>query len=320
MDLAVIDPSNTAPITQDLVARVADFCREAKAPATRRAYRAGWRQFESWCRDRGLRALPAEPTVTAAFIADRASKSRFSTLNKSVAAIRYGHVLGGFESPTKSREVATVMAGIKRVHGTRPKQKAPLLVRDLRAGVDHLGDDLRGCRDRALVLVGFAAGLRRSEIVGLDVEDLVFEAAGVAITLRRSKTDQEAQGRVIGVGYGSGSATCPVVALRRWLANSGIQTGPVFRAIDRNGHVRSRRLSDRAVALLVKRVGRSVGLDPASLGGHSLRAGFVTSAAMCGVPEAEIQATSGHRSLVTLRSYIRRASVFETSAVQRLGL
>jgi site-specific recombinase XerD len=177
-----------------------------------------------------------------------------------------------------------------------------------------------GLRDSALLLLGFAGALRRSELVGLDVEDLGFEQAGVVLTLHRSKTDQEGQGQVIAVPYGRHEATCPVLAVRIWLDASGITAGPVFRAVDRHGNVANGRLSDRAVATIVKRSAEAAGLNPADYAGHSLRSGMATAAARAGASERSIMNQTRHRSVAMVRRYIHRGQMFADNAAGQVGL
>ena len=181
-----------------------------------------------------------------------------------------------------------------------------------------LPDDLRGLRDRALLLVGFAGGMRRSELVGLDVGDVVEEKEGLRITIRRSKTDQEGAGREIGIVRGRHPLTDPVAALADWLAAAGIEEGPIFREVDRGNRVGTARLSDRAVARIAKGAAERVGIDPATVSGHSLRSGLATSAAAAGAPERTIMRTTGHRSEAMVRRYIRAGSVFTESASRYL--
>jgi integrase len=180
--------------------------------------------------------------------------------------------------------------------------------------VETLQESLIGARDRALLLVGFAGAFRRSELVALDVRDVAFTTEGLMITLRRSKTDQEGQGRSVGLPYGSRLETCPVRSLRAWLALSEITSGPLFRPINRHGTMAEGRLSDRAVALVVKRTAKAAGLDPAKYAGHSLRAGLATSAAAAGVSERAIMNQTGHKSAATVRKYIREGSLFRENA------
>jgi integrase len=183
-----------------------------------------------------------------------------------------------------------------------------------------LGSDPAGCRDRALLPLGFAGALRRSELVGLDVDNVCEGTDGLKVHLRRSKTDQEGAGRTLGIPYGSSPVTCPVRAWRAWLEVSGITEGHAFRPVDRHGRIGPRRLSAQAVALVLKRHAARAGLDPAEVAGHSLRAGLATSAAAIGVPERVIAEQTGHKGTAMLRRYIREGSLFRENAAGAVGL
>ena len=210
--------------------------------------------------------------------------------------------------------------GVRRTLGTTRRQVRPLTVPELRSMLQGLRTDPAGCRDRALLLLGFAGALRRSELVGLDVADVTEGTDGLTVRLRRSKTDQEGAGRTVGIPYGSNPVTCPVRAWRAWLEVSGITDGAAFRPVDRHGHTGTARLSGHAVALVLKRHAARVGLDPAEVAGHSLRAGLATSAASAGVPERVIAEQTGHKGTSMLRRYIRRGSLFRENAAGAVGL
>jgi integrase len=196
----------------------------------------------------------------------------------------------------------------------------PVTVPDLRTMLEGLGSDSVGCRDRALLLLGFAGALRRSELVGLDVTDVAEGADGLTLHLRRSKTDQEGAGRTLGIPFGSNPVTCPVRAWRAWLEVSGITEGAAFRPVDRHGHIGPTRLSAPAVALVLKRHAARAGLDASEVAGHSLRAGLATSAAAVGVPERVIAEQTGHKGTAMLRRYIREGSLFRENAASAVGL
>lgn len=310
----------TLPLTTTLDNRIADDIRASKAKNTMRAYKAGWLAFIDWCRIHQANPLPAAPPIVVAFVADQANQLKVSTLELRLAAIRQAHDLNGYPSPTKSVEVATVMQGIRRKHGTKPTKKDALMAGDVIAICGRLGDDLRGHRDRALLLLGFAGGFRRSELVALNAGDIAFKSEGMVVTINSGKTDQEGQGRTLGIGHGVNELTCPVTAIRRWKEASNISTGPLFRAVDKHGHLRGTRLSPRTVARIVKRLGEQVGLNPGTLGGHSLRSGFASSAAAAGLEERDIARVTGHRSLVVLRGYVQQGTLFDGDHVKRLGL
>ena len=208
--------------------------------------------------------------------------------------------------------------GVRRTFGTAQRQVRPLTVPELRTMLEGLGSDPARCRDRALLLLGFAGGLRRSELVGLDVTDITEGTDGLTVRLRRSKTDQEGAGRTVGIPFGSNLVTCR--AWRGWLAVSGITEGPAFRPVDRHGRIGTTRLSAQAVALVLKRHAVRAGLDPSEVAAHSLRAGLATSAAAVGVPERVIANQTGHKGTAMLRRYIREGSLFRQNAASAVGL
>jgi integrase len=212
------------------------------------------------------------------------------------------------------------MAGVTRELRVAPAKKAALGMAELRAGVATLGQSsLIGKRDAALLLVGFAGAFRRAELVAIDAADCEFVGEGVRLTVRRSKTDQDGAGRVVGVPYAPDATICPVLALRRWIEAAAITDGAVFLRVDRHGKPRGR-LTGQSVALIVKRAIEAAGLDASRYAGHSLRAGLITSAAAAGVDERAIMAQSRHKSVEVMRGCIRDASVFrnnEAAAVMR---
>lgn len=300
--------------------RARKYAGQAKADNTRRAYRADWADFAAWCALRRVSALPATPQTVALYLSGLAEHRKVSTLQRRLSAISQAHKTAGHPTPTKDAAVRAVFAGIRRAHGTAQQGKAPVMTPDLRQMVAALPNSPLGMRDRALLLVGFAGAFRRSELVGLDVVDVSFTRDGLVIRLRRSKTDQDGQGRTIGVPYGSRPLTCPVRALQDWLKLSRITTGAIFRPFDRHGNIQSGRFSDRGVARVVQRAALAAGLDPANFAGHSLRAGLATSAAAAGISERAIMAQTGHKSLPMVRRYIRDGSLFNDNAAAGIGL
>jgi integrase len=216
--------------------------------------------------------------------------------------------------------VRNTMKGIRRTLGTAPAQKAATLTDDIRAMLDATDAGTIGFRDRALILLGFAGAFRRSELVGLDVEDCAFGKDGLTVTLRRSKVDQEGVGRKIGIPYGSNPETCPVRTMQTWIEQAAITAGPVFRSINRHGHVKTGRLSGIDVARVVKKLVDRAGLDASQYAGHSLRAGHATSAAIAGASERSIMNQTGHRSVQMVRRYIRDGNLFRENSAGKLGL
>ncbi len=319
---AALVPLSHQELIVSAASRAHDYAANSKAPATVRAYRACWQHFQAWCRDRGLVALPAEPRTVALFIADCASKHKPASISLRMAAISAAHRLAGFESPALMRHavVSETWAGIRRTLGTAQIGKSALLTENIRAMVDALPVTLRGTRDAALLLVGFASACRRSELAAMTVEDLCWVEEGLRITLRRSKTDQEGKGQTIGVPYGSDPATCPVRAMKRWLAAAGITDGFAFRGVLKGGRVQVGRMAGDSIALCIKRACGSVGMEKAQYAGHSLRAGFVTQAARAGCSESSIMKQTRHKSTAMLVRYTRDPNLFRNNAATKLGL
>jgi site-specific recombinase XerD len=296
-----------------------DYLRQAKSENTRRAYRADWAHFQAWCANRGFTGLLAKEETLVLYLSELAAMCKVSTLERRLAAISQAHQVAGFESPTRGPLIRNLLAGIRRSKGTAPSVKTPVLTEDLRRMLDVTPDNLLGTRDRALLLVGFAGAFRRAELVALDFSDVEFQREGLVVMLRRSKTDPEGQGRKIGIPLGS-AKTCPVRALEKWIEAAAIDSGPLFRPVNRHGRITERRLSDKAVVLVVKRYAAAAGLDPARYAGHSLRSGLATSAARAGASERSIMNQTGHRSVQILRRYIREGELFRDNAAGKIGL
>jgi integrase len=303
-----------------LGARAAEYVAAAKAANTLRAYRSDWREFSAWTAWRELEPLPAMPETVALYLTDLADAAKTSTIARRLAAIAQAHRAAGLPTPTDDPAVKAVWAGIRRVHGTAPEGAAPLTIGLLRRVVEALPDGPAGLRDRVLLLVGFAGALRRSELVALDVDDIEQRPAGLVVRIRRSKTDPEGAGRLVGIPFGSNPATCPVRAVRAWLQATGIATGPLLRPVNRHGTVAPGRLTAASANRAVQRAVRQAGIDPTPYSAHSLRAGLATSAAEAGVSERAIMAQTGHRSLAVARSYIRSGSLFRDNAAAQVGL
>ncbi len=304
----------------EIAADARDYVAASRAESTNSVYRTGWAQFTAWCDEHRVVALPAGADTVACFVADLARVAKPATIDLRLAAISAAHRAAGYESPTKEEAVRLVRRGVRRTLGTAQRQVRPVAVPELRAMLQGLDTDPAGCRDRALLLLGFAGALRRSELVGLDVDDVTDGSDGLSVRLRRSKTDQEGAGRTVGIPYGSNLVTCPVRAWREWLELSGITEGAAFRPVDRHGHIGATRLSSPAVALVLKRHALRVGLDASEVAGHSLRAGLATSAAAAGVPERVIAEQTGHKGTAMLRRYIRDGSLFRENAASAVGL
>lgn len=294
------------------------------SPSTQRAYASDWRNFSTWCADNELQALPAEPATIVAYLDHCAERLRPATIQRRVAAISTHHKAEDLETPTTHSSVASALHRIRRALGAAQAQKEPVLLADVRRMVATLGSSAADVRDRAVLLLGFACASRRSELVALDIEDLEEREEGMLIHVRRSKTDQEGRGITKPVFLGGSPDTCPVTAVRRWLqvlrqAELLEPTGPLFRTVSVHGTIGGR-LSDAAVARIVKRLVERIGLDPAEYAGHSLRAGAITELFEAGESELHIMELSGHKSVDVLKRYVRRKDPFRGSAGRRLGL
>jgi site-specific recombinase XerD len=291
-----------------------DFALAEKSAATRHAYRSDFALFTAWCRTRNAEPMPASPETVAAFLAAQATAgARASTISRKAAAIRYAHRLAGHALPTDTEAVKIVMRGIRRIIGTAPDQEAAATtdrIADMIAGIP--ADTLAGKRDGALLLLGFAGAFRRSELVALTVTDLIVVEGGLRVSIRHSKTDQESAGQEIAIP--TGGKLRPVEALRTWLDAAGIIEGPVFRPIAKGGRLLRGALTAQSVALVIKVHAKRAGLDPAEYAGHSLRAGFLTTAAEHGANVVKMMEVSRHRSVDTLRGYVRRADLFRDHA------
>ncbi|PZO88667.1 MAG: integrase [Micavibrio aeruginosavorus] len=219
----------------------------------------------------------------------------------------------GYPDPVQTDLVKLTIKGIRRVHGRPQAQVSPILKEDLTVMLSHVPDTVKGKRDHALLLLGFCAALRRSELAAVRIEDLEFTAQGIILTLPRSKTDQTGQGRKIGIPKGRGRI-CPVMSVHEWIVQLGADTGALLRPITKAGIVGEGQLSDRAIADLIKHYAQKAGLNPEKYSGHSLRSGLATSAAQHGVSSWKIRQQTGHKSDTMLARYIRDGDLFSDNA------
>jgi site-specific recombinase XerD len=297
------------------------YVRMATSKNTLRAYRADWADFCQWCEQHRLRPYPADPGAVGLYIAALAATHKVSTITRRLAAIAWEHRNHGKTPPTSMRyaAISQVMRGIRRDKGVRVEAKAALSTDQLRAMVSALPQSPRGLRDRALLLVGFAGGFRRSELAALDFADITEVEDGLKVLIRRSKTDQEGDGRTIGIPFGSDPRSCPIRSFRAWIKISGITDGPIFRHF-RNQKMGAGAISAQVVALIVKRAAERAGIDSTNLAGHSLRSGLATTAARNGASERTIMRQTGHRSVQMVRRYIREGELFHDNCATKLGL
>lgn len=285
----------------------------SQASNTVRTYARRWQHFTEWCARAGYVACPATPEAVKLYVAWAldVDGSRLETVKISLSAIADRHRTEGQPSPvtTETRQFVTSCA---RHLQEEPRGRAALAVRQLKRICASLGDRPIDIRNRALLLLGFATGWRRSELSALNLSDLTFMDEGVAIRLRRSKTDQEGRGRSVGIHYGSSPDTCPVRALEDWIKVRGKQAGALFLRGERNGGLTDERMSPHTVCAVVKDKLEKIGVDPARYGAHSLRTGFVTAAAAQGSSPMSIMDRTGHKSLNTVLRYVRPTQAFRS--------
>lgn len=296
------------------------YADSAQSKSTKQAYLSAWVAFDLWCTMRGLAALPAHPYTLAQYLSEMATSLRVVTLEKHLAAIALVHRRAGYDPPpTASVPVREVLKGIRREHGMSQKTAAPLLDTEVALATRSLPDTLRGLRDRALLLFGFAAALRRSELVALQVDDLERGPLGITVHIRRAKTDQEGRGDVVGVPWGKYPESCPVFAVETWLGAAGVADGPLLRAVNRHGSVGAL-LSTKTVVRVVKNAAVACGYDAEAYSGHSLRRGWATAAARAGVEERRIMRHLRHKTSKMTRRYVEEGALFNDHPQERLDL
>jgi integrase len=286
---------------------IADYVAAATADNTRRAYQVDLRMFLAWGG-----SLPSSPEAVAAYLVAHAAVLSPVTLSRRLVAIGRAHTTLGHPNPCRTEIVRTTLRGIWRVYGRPQRQVQPAIREDVLAMLPHM-IGMRGIRDRALILIGFAGAFRRSELVSLEHDDVAFVKEGLTLMLRRSKTDQLGEGRKIAIPFARSHA-CPVKALTNWLDHAEIQSGPLFRSVSKGGDIGTVALSAQSVAAIVKQYARKAGLNAENYSGHSLRAGLITSAAKAGVSSWKIRQQTGHKSDAMLHRYIRDADLFEGNA------
>ena len=282
----------------------------AKADNTLRAYKADYRDFLEFCAKHSFKSMPTEPKIVALYLTHLSKYSKFSTLKRRLASISVIHKLKGHYIDTKHPLIMENLLGIKRSRGSNQKAKKPLLINELKKIIDVIDKSknkfLKKTRDKSLILLGFAGGFRRSELVSIDYDDIDFVSEGVKIFIKRSKTDQSGEGMIKAIPYFINEQYCPVKNLKNWINLSDIKTGKVFD------------ISDKSVSLLIKKYAALAGLDEKKYSGHSLRSGFATSTAESGAEERNIMAMTGHKTTQMVRRYIKEANLFKNNALKKL--
>ena len=285
--------------------------KSSKASNTLRAYKADYKDFARFCIKHGFKSMPTEPKILSLYLTHLSQTSKFSTLKRRLASISVIHRISGHYIDTKHPMITENLMGIKRVKGSYQKAKKPLLINDLKSIVNVIDKDKnekRKAKNRALILIGFAGAFRRSELVAILYEDIDFVSEGVKIFVKRSKTDQSGEGMTKGIPYFSNQKYCPVISLKNWLEKSEVKSGRIFD------------MSDKSVALTVKKYTAIAGLDPNKYSGHSLRSGFATSTAELGAEERSIMAMTGHKTTQMVRRYIQEANLFKNNALNKIKI
>jgi site-specific recombinase XerD len=311
--IAIATAGVLEPAITQAMSSAAGYALAEKAAATRLAYRGDVKDFVKWCGSVDAEAIPATAATVAAYLAHLADRKRsVSTIQRRAAAIAYAHKLGGYDSPVSAEPVRAVLRGIRRTLGVAPRPKSPATAPIVAKMIKRIPANLAGLRDKGILLLDFAAALRRSELVELDVEDIERVDGGIIVHLGKSKTDQEGRGAQIPIPRGAKLQV--IEALDAWLCAADLREGPLFRRIGKGGRLTADRLTGQSVALIVKRWALAAKLDPKLFAGHSLRAGFVTSALEAGSDLLKVMDITRHREIATLKVYDRRAKAFKGHA------
>ena len=285
--------------------------KSSKANNTLRAYKADFKDFALFCQQNDLNSMPSEPKIITLYLTHLSKSSKYSTLKRRLASISVIHRLNGHYLDTKHPVITENLLGIKRVKGTYQKAKKPILINDLKLIINAINKDknqISRSKNKALLLIGFAGGFRRSELVAILLDDVEFVSEGVKIFVKRSKTDQSGEGMTKGIPYFSSPDYCPVISLKNWIQEGKIKSGKIFD------------MSDKNVALTVKKYAAIAGLDQNKYSGHSLRSGFATSTAELGAEERSIMAMTGHKTTQMVRRYINEANLFKNNALNKIKI
>ena len=285
--------------------------KNSKAHNTLRAYQADFKDFTKFCLKNSFNSMPSDPKIIALYLTHLSSFSKFSTLKRRLASIKVIHRLKGHYIDTKHPIIAENLMGIKRKTGVKQTSKKPILINDLKLIINVINKDKnkhKKLQNKALILIGFAGGFRRSELVSIEYEDIEFVNEGVKILVQRSKTDQTGLGMMKAIPYFQNKIYCPVTSLRDWISYSKISDGKIFK------------ISDKTVALTIQKYALLAGLDKTKYAGHSLRSGFATSTAETGADERSIMAMTGHKTTQMVRRYIQEANLFKNNALNKIKI
>ena len=282
--------------------------KNSKANNTLRAYQSDFKDFSAFCAKNGFSSIPTQPKIIALYLTNLSKSSKFSTLKRRIASISVIHKLKGHYLDTKHPIIMENLHGIKRTLGSRQKAKKPILINDLKLIIKAI--DENKIRDKALILIGFAGGFRRSELVSILNEDIEFVPEGLKILIRRSKTDQSGEGVIKAIPYFDNKEFCPVITLKKYISTK----------TKVESEEKILKISDKSVALIIKKYAEKAGLDASRYAGHSLRSGFATTAAEFGAEERNIMAMTGHKTTQMVRRYIQEANLFKNNALNKIKI
>jgi len=297
--------------------------KNSKALNTVRAYKSDFKDFGLFCVKNGFKNLPTDPKIVSLYLTYLSSKNiKISTIKRRLVSIGVIHKMKGYYLDTKHPVIIENLMGIKRRKGVNQKGKKPILINELKQIIEVINKEnapeMKKMRNKTLLLIGFAGGFRRNELISLDLEDIEFVFEGVKIRLNKSKTDQFGEGFVKGIPHFQNSLYCPVTSLKRWINFSKIKKGPIFTRFSKGSKITNVRLTDQSVALIIKEYLLKAGIDNKNYSGHSLRSGFATSAAEAGAEERSIMAITGHKSTEMVRRYIKEANLFNNNALNKI--
>ena len=296
--------------------------KSSKANNTLRAYKSDFKDFGAFCAKHGFNSLPTEPKIVSLYITHLSKNSKISTLRRRLVSISMIHKIKGHYLDTKHPIIIENLMGIRRIKGSMQKGKKPLLISHLKLLINVINEqkteEIKKARDKAIILIGFGGGFRRTELISIDHDDLEFVTEGLKIMIKRSKTDQYGEGMVKGLPYFINEIYCPVLSLKKWLDLSKIKSGPIFRRFAKGSSLTNNRLTDQSVVLLIKNYLNLAGIENSNYSGHSLRSGFATVAAESGADERSIMAMTGHKSTQMVRRYIREANIFKNNALSKI--
>jgi len=299
--------------------------KSSKAINTIRAYKSDFKDFGAFCAKHSFKALPTEPKIVALYLTYLSGRdAKMSTLRRRLVSIGVMHKLKGYYLDNKHPVIIENLMGIKRTKGSIQRGKKPILINQLKAIINVINEEkieeIKKIRDKAIILVGFGGGFRRTELISIDHEDLEFVTEGVKITIKRSKTDQFGEGMTKGLPYFANETYCPVSHLKKWIEISNIKDGAIFRRFVKGSSLTSSRLTDQSVVLLIKRYLELAGIENKNYSGHSLRSGFATVSAESGADERSIMAMTGHKTTQMVRRYIKEANLFKNNALNKIKI